>query len=440
MSKSPNLASASESVNKPGRTLDERLSVLLDEIQLAFSWDRPSILLAIQNTKTGLKRAKVAFEAKLTALDKKVVHIDPEDDQKDVLHRMLTLRDPEQFVFFVQNLGSQKEVYDSLNLHRETAVEQRLKIVFWLTEDEVSNLSRLAPDFWAFRHRTIEFSARSGFRHTRLPAGILLWGINSIPSTGSSITGQIEFKKHLLETLPSTRESSVMRTDTVYNLAYLHWFNGENKMSEMWLLQELEQAEVSLMRDKKSLLLNGLAINHYDQGNFKDALRLLETAFDINPHSDVLMANHGIACRSAGQSGQSLKWIHRALRLNPEAHYLWGVLGYMFVSMGKYHDALPAFEKALYLFPGHDHYRYGVVICHSRMGNHALLEKTLQAMPEVVTDYQQICMDGLAGDRQNGLERLKHALAEDAFPLAFVKHDPGLNMIYYPEELMNVLS
>lgn len=65
-------------------------------------------------------------------------------------------------IFFVTGLGnanslSSGQVFQALNNNRELLVESRVRIVFWLNGVELAELPRHAPDFWAFRHRVVEF-------------------------------------------------------------------------------------------------------------------------------------------------------------------------------------------------------------------------------------------------------------------------------------------
>jgi tetratricopeptide (TPR) repeat protein len=42
-------------------------------------------------------------------------------------------------------------------MHREYLVEGNIKAIFWLTLNEGKQLARFSPDFWAFRHKVVEF-------------------------------------------------------------------------------------------------------------------------------------------------------------------------------------------------------------------------------------------------------------------------------------------
>jgi tetratricopeptide (TPR) repeat protein len=67
-----------------------------------------------------------------------------------------------QAVFFVSGLSrgggrGYSNAFRALNMHREYLVEGNIKAIFWLTVNEAKQLTRFSPDFWAFRHKVVEF-------------------------------------------------------------------------------------------------------------------------------------------------------------------------------------------------------------------------------------------------------------------------------------------
>jgi tetratricopeptide (TPR) repeat protein len=417
-------------------SLQNNLSILLEELHLAFSWSRPSILLAVHRSKTQLEKAQAGLEHKLRDLQKDVIRLRPTSERENILLAMREQLHADRIVFFVDGLGAQKKIYDGLNLYRETVVENQLKIVFWLAQAEIAALPRLAPDFWSFRHRVIDFSPHRVSSITRLPSGVLLWGVESPPLDSSSLDSLIAYQKNALQALPSTPEALAMRTDITHKLAHLLWLRGDNPASEAILLGVLGQVERSPMRDKESGLLNALAIHRYDRREYKDALKFSERALAQNPSSGILHANHGIVCRSAGKGKESVRWMKKAIRIQPNSAELWGALGYLFASMGRFDDALPAFENAA---RGGAIFQLCAALCHSRIGNHDLRNDALRSA-QVATRYEEICLEGIVGRQIAGLNMLRDALVNGEMSEAFVNRDAGLNMIFGSETLQNVVT
>jgi len=143
------------------------MEILKDEIQLAFKWQRPSILLAIQKSKLDLLKNQLALEQEIIKTNKVVKWLNVDKNEPDIINIMCGTPDHSGVVFFVSGIGHTNnkdniKIYNALNLHRELLVEQNIRVVFWLTELEAAKLPYYAPDFWAFRHRVIEFAPGRG--------------------------------------------------------------------------------------------------------------------------------------------------------------------------------------------------------------------------------------------------------------------------------------
>lgn len=142
------------------KSLKVGIENLSDEIQLALQWNRPSILFAIHSSKAGLIKSKQALEKEILHLNKKVKRLEVDDN---LIRALRATTDRGNIVFFISgfedtNDNSKDSVYRLLNMQREFFVENLIRAVFWLTKEEAGKLPHVAPDFWAFRHRVVEFA------------------------------------------------------------------------------------------------------------------------------------------------------------------------------------------------------------------------------------------------------------------------------------------
>lgn len=142
---------------------------LRDEIQLALQWNRPSILFAIHNSIVGQTNSQRALEQGILNFNKNVKRIEVDDRSIDLIRTIIKTPDRENVVFFISgfentNSNSKNDVYRLLNMQREFFVENLIRAVFWLTREEAEKLPHLAPDFWAFRHRAVEFAPTRGLK------------------------------------------------------------------------------------------------------------------------------------------------------------------------------------------------------------------------------------------------------------------------------------
>jgi hypothetical protein len=215
-----------------GKSFDENIDTLFDEIQLAQQWGRPSILLAVHKSKFGQDKAEEALEGRLKGDGFEVRRLIFNAERSDIAKYIREAPAPTKSVYFISNLDSaggrdNREAYRGLNLHRELFVDEAIKAVFWLTVNEAANLPRFAPDFWAFRHRVVEFVSQRAAGKVRLPAGILVWDMPRSPDPFESPRSGIEAREQLLRRLPESMEALSTKIDLQSGIGHLHWLLGE---------------------------------------------------------------------------------------------------------------------------------------------------------------------------------------------------------------------
>jgi hypothetical protein len=160
----PKTISPTQNPNAAYRSaLEAQTLLLLDELRLAFRWNRPSILLALYKATPVCSYAQSLLKKHLLTAHKQTRKVTVTEKRMDIplwLAGRPNLRDT---VFFVSGLScnSQKKAnaYLYLNTRRELLVENSIRVVFWLTLPEMKKLPNQAPDFWAFRHHVIDFTA-----------------------------------------------------------------------------------------------------------------------------------------------------------------------------------------------------------------------------------------------------------------------------------------
>jgi hypothetical protein len=145
------------------RAFKEGISSLMGEIQLAFRWSRPSILVAVHKGSAGQEKARAKLRREITALGRKVRNIETGRANLNLIQSILKSGERSDTVFFISGIGKmreseKREIYRALNFHRELLVENRVVLVLWLALPEAAEFPRFAPDFWAFRHRVVEFA------------------------------------------------------------------------------------------------------------------------------------------------------------------------------------------------------------------------------------------------------------------------------------------
>ena len=153
------------------RAFQDGIETLEDELRLAFQWQRPSILIAVHGSKNVQAKAQNVLEKDLIKEGKKIERLLPTHKNPNLIRTICEFPGQGNIVFFVMGIENEtpestRQTYQALNLHREKLVEQHVHAVFWLTKNEAAQLPYLAPDFWAFRHRVVEFVTRGSTKKT----------------------------------------------------------------------------------------------------------------------------------------------------------------------------------------------------------------------------------------------------------------------------------
>ena len=141
---------------------EDRVNIVLEELSLGIKWERPSIILVVYRSEHIKKLVQAILSKSLGESGKAVLHYAVDKQHFDIPLELLDHPGHEQAIFFVSGLsrGGGKRysnAYRALNMHREYLVEGNIKALFWLSKNEAKQITRFSPDFWAFRHKVVEF-------------------------------------------------------------------------------------------------------------------------------------------------------------------------------------------------------------------------------------------------------------------------------------------
>lgn len=423
----------------------EGINSLYDEIQLAFQWQRPSILLAIHNTTGGQLLAQQFLEKKLQKVRQTVKRFTPQKDDPDVINKICSADEPAKTVFFISSLEnanqlSNGDVYRALNLHREHLVEKKIVAVFWLTELEASRLPRFAPDFWAFRHRVVEFAPQRGPRNPSVPTGMFLWK-DELPAMDlAAYKKQITHFEDVLTRLPHEESSLTTRLDTTFKLIHLNWLFNDPRQFFHHFENMLSLLKTHLNFQYHGWALNAKGIKHFEDGDRAAARTCFDQALEIEPHNSRFLINAAILAHGTGKNREAILSATKAVKIDPADPEPWHILGLLYLFTGKPQQAVEALEKALANRAEDLNLQICLAICHAKNNQpeacSAQLAKIKNLEPE--NTLQSACHRILSGDMEGGLAMLRHGLDS-----AFINHhillqDPNLRALVELPTLMNM--
>jgi tetratricopeptide (TPR) repeat protein len=420
-------------------TFDENIDTLCDELRLAEKWRRPSILLAMHRSKFGQDKAARVLADHLRKEGRTVVDLVVNNERPDVPRLMSAAPLADQVVFFVSNIdwgGGQdgKAAYRALNLYRELLVENRIKAVFWLTPNEAANLPRYAPDFWAFRHRYLEFASPRAATKAHLPAGLLIWDMEPTVDPFDSLEEKIRAREEILAKLPHNMEALSTRVDLYYTLGHLHWLLGNSGKAAASLTAGLNLTKDHQLPGMRWRLLNGLAVIQYESKDYDRAIETCKEALRDAPPSSTLLINLSAACCMLGRNQEAITIGKRAIKLNPADARIWNRLGYVYVATGKLDEGIACFTKAAELAPRTRAYHESLAVAYGTVERPDQARHQLQIARQIASKeaafHLDIYEEAMLGSATKAEQLLQAALTAKRIRKHEARRDPNLSVLF----------
>ncbi len=336
--------------------IDVRISRLGNYLIRAHKYNKASILFALYLSE--YVRADVEKEIRQLLDEQGLEALSVDAGEYKDLPSFFSLRSAERTVFFVHNL--EKGFPDALrylNFKREEIIDHRVKVVFWVTDKELTRIGNEAPDFFAFRNRVIEFS-EVPLAKERRPA-LVEFALETEYKSLDEIKRSIELKETLLSELSKNDEIS-------------------------------------------GYLLSSLGILYYQIGSYKKAIEYHERALEIareignRQGEGAVLGNLGIAYRNLGKVEKAIEYYEQALVTSKEIgdrrnEGIWlGNLGNTYRNLGQVEKAIEYHEQALVIAREiGDRRGEG-----ANLGNLGLAYSDLEQVEKAVEYYEQALVIG----------------------------------------------
>ncbi|MFN2216157.1 MAG: tetratricopeptide repeat protein [Anaerolineales bacterium] len=354
-----------QNLKEDNGAFDSCITSLIEEIALSIKWDRPSILLAVYPSEVIRMQGQTALEKQISSLGYKVTYIKVDKENFDLAWFLSQFDQHKQVVFFISGLRwgggrSRTNAYQALNLRRELFVSEKMRLVIWMNPLEATNLPIHAPDFWAFRHRVVEFPEQSPNKKTdQLNARVetperhdlLSWRDWQINETAERINEKIVLRESLLAGMPVEKASNFMRTELMYTLAYLYWSKGSFEKAGNYLDQALAIAKQPEGKPMRSKILVAMGILYHDRGNLEIALQRYNKVLETDPENSHCLNNLGRLYMDSGKKEEALDAFKLSTKLDSKNSNAWNNLGNYYRLNGKFEKALDAYKKSAKLEP-----------------------------------------------------------------------------------------
>jgi hypothetical protein len=298
-------------------SFEDRVDLIFEELSFAIQWRRPSILLVLFGSKYLRKIVEIALERRLAKIGQRVVQFKVDERHFDIPLMLSQHTGRESAVFSVTGLfqGGGKHsanAYRALNMRREYFVDYTIRVILWLTKGEATELSRHAPDFWAFRHRVVEFYDSSDLDLLAISADELSGRLREFPAREEDLDEQIKLGQAMIRGLSKQAESLEIRLDLLSTLAGLY-------LAKQAYAQSIRRLKQGLVLAKQ---LNNPTLSAKFWGNL------------------------GLIYLDLDQPARAIRAYWKAIRFNLHDNGLWIGLAQTYLAQGRVESARRLYKKA----------------------------------------------------------------------------------------------
>ncbi len=400
-------------------SFDERVEILTRELELAIQWNRPSVLLVLYNSEYVRADVESALENFLIEQGQKVVNVDlNEKPGSQVIKSMQDLENVENVVFFVTGAKrppmQQANLFMEFDRHKDILNAKNIRLVFWLTQNEISRLAFCAPGLWACRQRLIEFVDAPKPEQILQTAIETSWiGTGEFTDRYDDTEDKISLRESYLNELPEAAESTSARADLLLTLGVLHWRKGDFEKAENSLRRALKAA--IQMEDSwfEAECYNAIALVKSSQGKNDEAIDDYKRAIHLAPEQIFVWNNLGNLCMKIMRNDEAMLAFQKALEQNQKDPVAWCGLGNVYYKIGYIDDSISAYRKAIEYAPTLAHPWNGLGDAYASVGRDidaiASYQKAIEANREFVLPWLRLadiyCRQGRNRDAIKAFQR-----------------------------------
>ena len=334
---------------------EQRVDRLAKHLLRAGKGHKAAILFAVYISEITRAAAEVLLETQLQEAGETIgrVRVQSEGETVDLPSCLRNHPQNGQAIFFIYDVargGNATQQY--LNYRREFLVEDQQRLLFWLHENEIGQLARNAPDFWAFRGRTLEFLERFS---PQSRAGLVdHLAYHNWSGDGSQKKSELEigihFREQLLNELPEESAFSRNRAELLYTLASLYQMRGNSEKALMLINEAEENADPS---DKKQLsrIYSGRGNIYRSLNKFEESINDVTEAIRLNPQYAHAYNNRGNTYRDQGRLDKALADYETAIQLNPTDSFPYFNSAVLQMALDRPEEALEYLAQGLRIDP-----------------------------------------------------------------------------------------
>jgi tetratricopeptide (TPR) repeat protein len=353
----------------------EQIELLFHEIELAIKWQRPSVLFAIYQSEYIRINAERELEQRLSDLGQTIFPIHAQETTNPGFLSLIDrVQDSSNAVFFIDGLKWEcrqngSNIIKEINKHREYFIDNSVRAVFWLLEDEVNNFVTNATECWILRHRVVDFTETPQALCNLLEVLESVWedgelnNLDKIPLPSSP--------NELLRII-ETPELGIQYSNHALTLGILCWRNGNSTVALKLLKASQEIAELHQDNNLQAQCQNAIALVQTSLGNLEEAISAYLQSSMFSPKTGINWSVLKRLLSNGGDSEEALLACKKALMIAPNDFMSWFDLGNIFIKLNQYQNAILAFKRSLAIAPDYKDSLVGIGQCYLNQGKYDL--------------------------------------------------------------------
>ncbi len=337
--------------------LNERIDILFRELEMAGHWERPSILFAIYRSDALRDQAISALRDRLSSVGQNVqLLLLSGGDLTEFLEQVTKPIDLAHTVLFIDGFVHDGEtdgtkIFEQINRYREYFIDNSLRAVFWLFDEDVQKFAARATECWYLRHRVIDLSEE--VQPNRLFLETLddflqdheVQCLKGEPS--KCFHPEIEDYFNELSVQPSHAASLLA-------LGMLCLQRNDEQNARKFLQAALNIAKSTSDAELQVQCLKALATIEAGAGKIDPAIALYKQAIPLTTKPASLWKSIGSLHLSREEYQLAVGALLNAVSEAKQDDSSWFLLANSYFSLGQFDKAVPAFEAALEISPASD--------------------------------------------------------------------------------------
>ncbi|HPE63723.1 MAG TPA: tetratricopeptide repeat protein, partial [Methanothrix sp.] len=320
---------------------------LLNELKLAEG--KNSLIFAITEDREGLSQLLKSNNFDIRSIDLR--------DNGNLFQMLVEWEHtPNNAVFLIYGISSQfPSVLGYLNLHRDLFYHIKRPVLMALSEYELREIQKHAPDLYRYRSRTYNLKAKKdiGIRPIFSDPKSVYYKLPILEEKidVDAIRERIKLDEYMLGSVTDDYKKAELYMDLAISYFKLDDFGkGNDFLRESMDIRRQQN-------DEKGILLNyrRLVRVFYLKKQFRKIIELSSQLLRMDPTSDENYFYSGLAYGGLGQSETALECFEKAIELDPKNSCALSNKGATLNNLKRYEDALISSEKAIELDPNNSH-------------------------------------------------------------------------------------